>query len=110
VVAVSDVLAFAGRGRVAAQRGDWATALSNRQATLARLARIRAVARLAGPLGFLRAALQASIRADRLRVACGCGAENPQDVAATELKRRFLAGFNPLANRYVKRTYTEPDI
>jgi hypothetical protein len=110
VLAVGSVLAFGGRGRSAARRGDWAGALRNREATLARLDRIRAGGALAGPAGFLRAALRASIRADRLRVRCGCGAENAQDVAATELKTRFLAGFNPLASRYLRRTYAEPDI
>ena len=110
VVAISSVLAFAGVGRTAAQHGDWATALKNRQATLARLGSVPAAASVKAPLGFLSAALQASIRADQQRVRCGCGAENAQDVAATTLKQRFLAGFNPLATRYLKRTYTEPDI
>jgi hypothetical protein len=110
VVAISSVLAFAGRGRSAAQHGDWATALQNRQATLARLGSVHAVASVKAPLGFLAAALQASIKADQQRVKCGCGAENAQDIAATTLKQRFLAGFNPLATRYLKRTYTEPDI
>jgi hypothetical protein len=110
VVAVGRVLAFAGAGRAAAQRGDWAAALRNRQATLARLARVRAAGPVAASLGFLRAALQASVKADQARVTCGCGAENPQDVAATELKRRFLDAFNPLASRYLGRTYSEPDI
>jgi hypothetical protein len=110
VVAVAAVLAFAGAGRSAAQHGDWAGALRNRQATLARLARVPVAGSLSAPLGFLRAALQASIKADQGRVKCGCGAENPQDVAATELKRRFLGGFNPLASRYLHRSYAEPDI
>jgi hypothetical protein len=110
VVAVGRVLAFAGAGRSAAQHGDWAAALRNRQATLARLARVRAAPSLAAGLSFLRAALQASIKADQARVKCGCSAENPQDVAATELKRRFLDAFNPLASRYLGRTYSEPDI
>jgi hypothetical protein len=110
VVAVASVLAFGGAGRTAAQRGDWSAALRNRQATLARLARAPVMRSLTASVGFLRAALQASIKADQARVRCGCGAENPQDVAATELKRRFLAGFNPLASRYLRRTYSEPDI
>jgi hypothetical protein len=110
VLAVGSVLAFAGAGRSAAQHGDWAGALRNREATLARLDRVGGAAALARPLAFLRAALRASIRADGLRVRCGCGAENPQDVAATELKTRFLEGFNPLSSRYLRRTYSEPEI
>jgi len=112
VQAIDSVLRRSARGRDAAllQR-DYGAALRNRRQLLARLDQIAVPEqpqRLAQAYATLRAALEASARADVQHRACGCDEVQPGDVTATRLKRRFVVQFNPYAQRYLGHSI-DPD-
>lgn len=114
---VATIIALSARGRAASGRGDFARAAANREKTQARAEALLAEAgsdvsgdlRLA--LRRLRAAAHASVVAVHSFQACGSVAcAGPENDAATAAKRRFIAAFNPLAERYLDRAYAETDL
>ena len=107
VGAIASVITFGEKGRALALKGDFAGALARRRAELTKLKAVQFPASLKASAGFITAALQHSLKADQARVACKCGKETPDDVAATKLKQQFLAGFNPFASKYLHKTFHE---
>jgi hypothetical protein len=107
VTAIAGVITFGEKGRALALRGDYAGALAKRKAELKKLNAVQFPSSLKASVGFLTAALQNSVKADQARVACKCGKETPDDVAATKLKQQFLTGFNPFATKYLHKTFKE---
>jgi hypothetical protein len=88
------VLFHSHAGRVAAQQGDWPTAIANRVAVLGELSRLGVAPELASARALLVAAMQASLASDRSHARCGlCAA--PFDAQATAVKQRFVALFDP---------------
>jgi hypothetical protein len=89
--------------RAARSEHDYGTALENRLALVGELDRLDASGEPAGLARAhvtLREALEASARADRSHLRCACDDTLSEDVAATDLKRRFARQFNPYARQY----------
>jgi hypothetical protein len=94
------VLFHSHAGRVAAEQGDWPTAIANRAAVLGELSQVSVAPELEPARGVLVAAMQASLASDRSHARCGlCAA--PYDAQATAVKQRFVALFDP----YVQARY-----
>ncbi|HZV74651.1 MAG TPA: hypothetical protein VFF79_13120 [Conexibacter sp.] len=105
VQAIGRLLRASQSGRAAAlNRHDYGAALRNRRRLLAELEQVSVPAQprqLARADAMLRAALEASARADAGHLACRCDAELSADVAASQLKRRFAMLFDPYALQYL---------
>jgi hypothetical protein len=101
------ILKQAESGRQALANGDVTAAIANRRSVVQRLTALRSAAQLAPAVRALRAAESYSLHAD---TACGRTCPAGVDQRATQLKRAFLAIFNPLAARSGTATYAAGEI
>jgi hypothetical protein len=103
---IAAVLDLSQEGRTLTVNGDYTGAIANRQQVLDKLDGLTLPAELAGPRQLLRAAVQASLDADRALAACEtCSDTAAANLRATTLKQQFVRAFNPLATRYLQRSF-----
>lgn len=114
---IATIVAYSARGRDASAHGNFVAAASNRQRTEARVEALIADVSttrshdVGVALTRLRTAARASLGAVRAYQACGgVACADRENRAATAAKRRFVAVFNPLAERYLHRAYVETDL
>ena len=100
------VLDLSQEGRTLTVNGDYAGAIRNRQQVLDKLDGLTLPRQLTRQRLLLRAAVQASLDADRALAACEtCSSTQLANLRATRLKQRFVRAFNPLATRYLQRSF-----
>jgi serine/threonine-protein kinase len=103
---IAAVLDLSQRGRTLTIAGDYAAAIQNRNEVLDRVDGLALAAELEPSRALLRAAVQASLDADRALQRCTtCSSTAAANQRATDLKQRFVLEFNPLATQYLHRSF-----
>src|SRR4051794_28031458 len=106
VAQIAGVLDLSERGRTLTIAGDYEAAIANRSKVLDRIDGFTLAARLETSRKLLRAAVQASLDADRALEQCSsCASTARANARATDLKQRFVLEFNPLATQYLHRSF-----
>jgi hypothetical protein len=108
IAAILDFSAIGHQERVA---GHFNAALKNRRESLRRVQALeRQTHTLDKDLRLLETAARASLKAVQAYIACGGAHCAPTETqAALHAKLAFAASFNPLARRYLQRSYTPSD-
>jgi hypothetical protein len=103
---VAAILDLSQRGRTLTIAGDYAAAIENREEVLDKVDGLTLAAELEPSRTLLRAAVQASLDADRALQDCTtCASTTRANERATDLKQRFVLEFNPLATQYLHRSF-----
>jgi hypothetical protein len=103
------IVRFSENGRAAVRSGNYGAAIANRQETLTRLDDLTGgSARLQRAKRSFQRAIAASLRSDEAYASGGDASQS--DAAATQLKRRFVTQFNPIARRYGLETFSADGI
>jgi serine/threonine-protein kinase len=103
---IAAVLDLSQEGRTLTIDRDYTGAIKNRQKVLDTLDGLTLPPQLRRQRALLRAAVQASLDADRALAACEtCAGTQIANLRATRLKQRFVRAFNPLATRYLQRSF-----
>ena len=103
---IAGVLDLSERGRTLTIAGDYGAAISNRMQVLDQVDGLTLAPQLGRSRALLRAAVQASLDADRALQQCGtCSSSAAANRRATDLKQRFVLEFNPLATKYLQRSF-----
>jgi hypothetical protein len=108
---VGDILDFSAQGRAQRVAGNFDAALTNRRETLRRVQALeRRTDLLSDDLKLLETAAQKTVAAVVAYKACGGFACAPAATHASgQAKLAFTQAFNPLAQRYLHRTYGAAD-
>jgi hypothetical protein len=108
---IGRILAFSAQGRAQRVSGDFDAALANRRETLRRVRALQARTQLlSDPLDRLETAAVKTVQAVRAYKACGGFTCAPEATHASgQAKLAFTRAFNPLAQRYLHRTYGAAD-
>jgi CHAT domain-containing protein len=105
---IGEILVYSKHGRDLRVEGDFDGAISNRKETLRRVRALQRHANpLAGVLRLLEKAAQTQLKAVRAYKACG-GSNCAQSETQTSFRAKvqFVDKFNPLAQRYLHRTWS----
>jgi serine/threonine-protein kinase len=106
VARIAAVLDLSQRGRTLTIDGDYAAAIANRMQVLDKVDGLTLAPELEQSRATLRAAVQASLDADRALQQCTtCSSTAAANRRATDLKQRFVLEFNPLATKYLQRSF-----
>jgi hypothetical protein len=103
---IAAILDLSQRGRTLTIAGDYGGAIENRMQVLDRVDGLTLAPDLEPSRATLRAAVQASLDADRALQQCTtCSSTARANSRATDLKQRFVLEFNPFATKYLQRSF-----
>jgi serine/threonine protein kinase len=106
VAQIAAVLDLSQRGRTATIDGNYRGAIANRMKVLDKVDGLTLASQLERSRTLLRRAVQASLDADRALLQCTtCASTAAANQRATDLKQKFVLAFNPLATRYLARSF-----
>lgn len=107
LASLESILRLAARGRQALANGDITAAIANRRTVLHELGALHPDSELSPSVRTLQAAESYSLHGD---TTCGLSCSSGVDARATQLKRTFLAIFNPIAILHSVPTFAANDI
>jgi hypothetical protein len=106
VAQIAAALDLSQRGRTLTIAGQYDAAIANRSEVLDKVDGLTLAPELEPSRTLLRAAVQASLDADRALQRCStCSSTTAANNRATDLKQRFVLEFNPLATKYLQRSF-----
>jgi hypothetical protein len=111
VTQMGDILDHSAEGRAASASGDFSTAMENRREVLRQIDGLTVSDELERSRALLRTSVNASLNSTIAHLACGnCARAQAADRRATTAKQRFVAEFNPYAERFLQRSFDPDDI
>jgi hypothetical protein len=106
VARIAAVLDLSQQGRTLTIDGDYSGAIANRQKVLDKVDGLTLAPELERSRTLLRRAVQASLDADRALLRCQtCADTAAANTRATDLKQKFVIAFNPLASKFLQRSF-----
>jgi serine/threonine-protein kinase len=106
VAQIAGALDLSEQGRTLTVNGEYGAAIANRTQVLDQVDGLTLAPELEPSRTLLRAAVQASLDADRALQQCTtCSSTADANRRATDLKQRFVLEFNPFATKYLQRSF-----
>ncbi len=103
---IASVLDLSQRGRTLTIAGSYSAAIANRQKVLDKIDGLNLAPALERSRALLRRAVRASLDADQALLGCTtCARTIAANQRATDLKQKFVIQFNPLATKYLQRSF-----